>query len=99
MMMLRHMIPIGVLLCAAPARAAEDQPSEVVQQYQKLLQQYEAEGGTRIFAPRFLSLARENPEDPAPGCSGFARYWLEILPPHLGYLVQIRPFMMRSDPI
>lgn len=63
-MMFRHVILVCVFLCAAPA-CAEDQPTEVARQYQELLEQYEAEGGTRVFAPKFLSLARQNPNDPA----------------------------------
>ena len=37
----------------------------VAQQYQALLAEYEAEGGARIFAKRFLELAKQNPRDAA----------------------------------
>jgi hypothetical protein len=43
--------------------ASDDTPT--AQQYQALLAKYEAEGGTRIFAKRFLELAEQNPQDAA----------------------------------
>jgi hypothetical protein len=62
--MIRPTIVIFVLLLVTPALRAADDPSQVAKQYQELLAEYEQEGGARIFAPRFLSLAEEHPRDP-----------------------------------
>lgn len=63
--MLRHMIAALVLVLVASALRAEDDPTKAAKQYQELLAEFEQDGGARIFAKRFLSLAEEHSDDPA----------------------------------
>lgn len=65
LLMKRQLMAALVLLLVASALRAEDDPTEVTKQYQELLAEYEQEGGARIFARRFLSLAEAHPRDPA----------------------------------
>lgn len=53
---------VVLALATQPSAAAE---TTVAEQYRILLDQYETEGGTRLFAKRFLALAAEHPDDPA----------------------------------
>ena len=54
---------IALLLMVSQTIAAEDIPA--AKQYQALLDEYEQEGGARIFAKRFLKLAQQHRQHPA----------------------------------
>jgi hypothetical protein len=51
-----------VLASASGVATAEETPA--ARKYQALLDEYEQEGGARLFAKRFLALAEEYPQDP-----------------------------------
>jgi hypothetical protein len=57
-------LAIALLATAFPA-IAEDSPSPAAKQFKALVDEYEKEGGTTIFAKRFLALGEANPQDPA----------------------------------
>lgn len=54
---------IVLMFIAAPSYCDEKAP--VAKQYNALLEQFEQEGGTRVFAKQFLALAEQHPQDPA----------------------------------
>ena len=54
---------IIVPLFVCQGAVADETPG--AKQYQALLEQYQEEGGARMFAKRFLELAEQHPTDPA----------------------------------
>jgi len=54
---------IVLLFIAEPSYCDEKAP--IAKQYNALLEQYQQEGGTRVFARQFLTLAEQHPQDPA----------------------------------
>lgn len=63
--MLRFTIAMLLVVLIGPLVRAEGKPTEAAKQYQELLEEYEQEGGARIFAKRFLAFAKEHPGDSA----------------------------------
>ena len=55
--MLRFTIAMLLVVLIGPLVRAEGKPTEAAKQYQELLEEYEQEGGARIFAKRFLAFA------------------------------------------
>ena len=54
-----------VIILSESALRAEDNPKAAARQYQKLVDEFEEEGGARRFAKRFLALAEEQPKEAA----------------------------------
>ncbi len=60
---MRVFFTVFLMLVATNRAVARDSPSPAAGQLRALLAEYEAKGGARTFAKRFLSLAEQHPKD------------------------------------
>ena len=63
---MKHGFVLLLILMIPSSLGHADEPSTAAaQEYQALLEEFEQQGGARLFAKRFIAFAKEHPDDPS----------------------------------